>query len=318
MLPILIRLNSNENVSVDTQNKITALVQKVMEKGGDLDALGFVLLVEDTGRATRGNCSIPGYLRSINNISKYALTKGEWGSGEQKYKKHLYSLILLGINMKSIASDDSCWSYEQLRDQMHNLLVEEVPTMVGSGVIGLGQYCLADKNCYPISTGENGKDYGLVYASNLPSNSVWTDVVDWKADMVQEVNFKMIQTAYQHFGLQSLITGGQMFGGSESGQQPISLYGPSLFNTQFTPPQSGISTSGAGLSFNLVQSLFSDGIEWKNPYTREWFDACGRYYNEGEGKTMLQFNEEDIPRGQQGNYCDPSRLMELYKRYKCR
>jgi hypothetical protein len=55
----------------------------------------------------------------------------------------------------------------------------------------------------------------------------------------------------------------------------------------------------------------------KDPYAREWFDRCGKYYYEGTGQALLVYTASEVPEGEQGNQCDQSKMMSLYQKYKC-
>ncbi|MGB9634953.1 MAG: hypothetical protein ACPL0A_00585, partial [Candidatus Micrarchaeia archaeon] len=344
MLPILIRLNSDKNISSEDINKIKSLVDEAVKQGAKIDALVFVLLVDDTGRNYRGKCSLQNYFKGLENISRQVLWE-DYSKKNEYYMNHkIYSFVLLGINFKDVTRDESCWSYEELRDQTSRLLSEEVPTMIGSGIIGLGQYCLVDKSCYPISTGIKNGDYGLMYSPDKDYFIPWSG---WQYTLRDRYLSELIKKSYGIGGLGALgigtsggISGMGIFGGTggiTSGMGGSNILGGTggitsgMGGSNILGGTGGI-TSGMGGSNILggisgtstsggifVPDWFSKtSLEWKNPYTREWFEACGRYYTMGEGKTITEFNEEYIEPGQQGNYCDPSRLMELYKRYKCR
>jgi len=368
-LPFLIHLKSSEqNISTDKIDAMKATIDKVMSElnngklkgsGGKLDMIGFVILIDDPGVNNRGKCKLSNYLDGVANVSKYAATK--YG---------IPSMIIgFGLN-RSNNEKESCWSNTQLVEQVKQLYEEDFILMLGSGVIGMGQYCLVDTGCKPIGTGISGSDYGLFYDTKRSSTSpfeygmfgkdVIIGVPSLRDYMLQSLSGTSGQSGTGSLNIPAGFTGtlgGQIGTGGSSGTN-TGLLGGNL-GLGITGNLGNLAGEGSTSEGSTVQNVYTgysnflqeqgisglpaydpsdptslskfitalnnlnniaeilNGTERKDPYARAWFDQCGKYYYEGTGQVLTEFSESDVPLGQQGNQCDPSRLMALYKKYKC-
>ncbi|MEM3363885.1 MAG: hypothetical protein QXS93_00025 [Candidatus Micrarchaeia archaeon] len=399
-LPFFIHIKSGEtSIGLERINKMKQMIDAVYDglqksstlkdAGEKLDLIGYVVVIDDPGVGKRGQCSLSGYIDDLRNVSQYAATR--YG---------IPSMIIgLGLN-RNIDEKNSCWSNTELADQTRRLFSEDIMIMVGSGIIGMGQYCLVDTSCQPLTSGKAGADYGLYYDVHTSSSSPFAYGVN-RADVIiggvtsfsdylrslpssafgsitptstlesismqpsitlptrAEIRYNVMRKVNAKTGNITYVNVKPTYGSDFTlGTQP-SLQGnildsstlgnvPTLgdqvgglsggANLQYTNlvidyinylSQSGVVISGLSEgsislpalidqfnNINLPSNVLS-GTYRKDPYARVWFDQCGKYYYEGEGQTLIIFSETDIPRGQQGNQCDPSRMMELYKKYKC-
>ena len=405
-LPFFIHIKSPDtNISTERIKAMKLAIDKVEgqlstgalkdKEGNKLDMIGYVIVIDDPGVAKRGQCKISNYLDGLRNVSQYAVTK--YGTPSM--------IIGFGLNRNSIESR-SCWSNTELAAQAKQLFDEDIIMLIGSGVIGMGQYCLVDTSCQPVSasTGiSDGSDYGLYYdpltsatkpfgygvnrpdvvigvqsfsdyLRSLPASAfTGTTTVSGLTPAPISTNIGTIiptgSNIYLNVKAMNKNTGEMSYsgvkptgiGGFPSGGATL-LPGETLAPVDLSMPGGSLIVSDqlSGLSGNtglqnvdLISQylgyLQSSGVDLgtyggnmaslpdlmnnfgrlndpsivlagtyrKDPFTRVWFDQCGKYYYEGEGQMINIFSESDIPQGQQGNQCDPSRMMELYKKYKC-
>ncbi len=92
------------------------------------------------------------------------------------------------------------------------------------------------------------------------------------------------------------LTGSGIFGLSQACFEENELSGDCF--TNFQPP---------GMGF-----IIDSGIP-RQPQFDSWFVSCGKYYYNSEGITMTTFSSNET----NATVCDSSRIMDLYKDYKC-
>ncbi len=319
-IPFYIHMSSNELRLSDAdienmKNAIDAIDEKLKEKMGEglqrADMVGYIVVIDDPGAGRRGECTISSYLEGLYNVSRYALVN------------HGMPSIIIGFGINRNANEDeSCWTNTEMIKQLKDLYGQDFVIMIGSGIIGMGQYCLVDTSCKPLSTGIAGEDYGLYYDSSTSGEDPFTYGVH--TDQLYPGMPTFSQYAGAMFGSSastSFETEGDLASSYGQFENTISSYSDLLSSSGISLPSFGEGSDVADLlnSFEDVNNpdVILENAVRKDPYARHWFDLCGNYYYMGEGQALMIFSESDIPKGQQGNMCDQSRLMELYKKYKC-
>ena len=288
------------------------------DRGETVDLLGFIILIEDPGPSKRGECKIASYLDGIKDVSKHAVVE------------HGTPSIILGFGLNRNPLEwSSCWTDTELGEQVRGLYQEEFMTMIGYGIIGMGQYCLIDTACQPLSVGGLPRnDYGLYYKQGETFTYHGDSaVLLGTPSFTDYLTFSLLGGGTSTLGTNWLVDAG--ITGYQEGfdpEQGVSLFSGYSGISRYHEGISALGAYGVGTPSSPFMSFAADlndpsrvlsGLTRKDPYARAWFDQCGKYYYEGLGQVSVTFSESDIPPGQQGSQCDPSRMMELYKKYKC-